>query len=82
MSNWVYVDNLRGPPGPAGPPGPPGQDGLGEMVVSTDSGNASRLGTDGGIYTKEVMVKATPPVPADFGSTTIPLHAVWIVALS
>jgi hypothetical protein len=42
-SQWV---DLVGPEGPAGSPGP--------TVVSADAGNASRLGTDGRIYTPTV----------------------------
>jgi len=49
-SQWV---DLVGPEGPAGSPGP--------TVVSADAGNASRLGTDGRLYTPTV----TPPAKLD-----------------
>jgi hypothetical protein len=56
---WV---DLAGPQGPAGP-----------TVVSADAGNASRLGTDGKLYTPTV----TPPAAA----TTAPLNPAATAAV-
>jgi Collagen triple helix repeat (20 copies) len=82
-----------GAPGPAGAngaPGPPGADGVagaagtagapgpaGPTAVSSDNNNASRLGSDSLLYTREVVAKSTPPTAADFGGN-IAVGSVWI----
>jgi hypothetical protein len=58
------VAGRRGPAGPAGPPGA--------------EGPAGDPGPEGPGW--PIVVKTTAPVAADYGETTIPVNAVWIVA--
>ena len=58
-ATWKDVGPIQGPAGPAGAVGPIGP--AGPSAVSTDTGNAARLGTDSLIYVPTV----TLPVAAD-----------------
>jgi hypothetical protein len=49
----------------------------GAMVVSADHNNATRFGTDAGIYTREIVAKADVPTAADFGGLLLP-GSVWV----
>lgn len=47
------------------------------MAASTDYNNATRIGTDGGLYTNEIVARETAPRPVDFGGY-IPLWSIWL----
>lgn len=47
------------------------------MTASADYNNATRIGTDGGLYTNEIVAKDTPPNPVEFGGY-IPLWSIWL----
>lgn len=51
----------------------------GTDLVSTDPNNAAREGSDGLVYTRELVTKSTAPTPADFGRTVLQIGDVWVV---
>jgi hypothetical protein len=52
-------------------------EGTAGMLISGDHNNASHLGDDNGMYTREICVKATPPTPYDFGGRLVP-GSIWV----
>ena len=51
--------------------------GGGGVHISADRNNASLLGYDSGIYTRQIVAKATPPTSADFGGH-LRVGCVWV----
>jgi hypothetical protein len=50
--------------------------------ISTDTPNAIIVGSDGGIFVRQlayVVAKPTAPTAADYGQPAIPFRAVWVV---
>lgn len=50
----------------------------GRAGVSTDQGNAARVGGDGLVYVNEHVSKLTPPSPTDFATEYIGYGSIWV----